>query len=115
MEKPATTDMTQAADTLRGLLGSDQSAYPVQLESRFPRIFQQIVMLWGKPELDTYLNDLMVTDRHDRQGFPDDVARELFRLSVAHGALGLSVTQSGTGWAGIQDADLFRKSIKKEN
>nr|MBL8410407.1 hypothetical protein [Dechloromonas sp.] len=114
MEKPATTDMAEAAETLRGFLGSDQSSYPVQIESRFPRIFQQIVALWGKPELDTYLNDLMVTDRHDRQGFSDDVARELFRLSVAHAALGLSNTHSGTGWAGIQDADLFRKSIKKE-
>lgn len=114
METPATTDVSQSAEALRGLLGSDQDFFPVQLAQQFPRILQQIVALWGKPELDTYLNDLMVTDRHDRQGFAEDIARELFRLSAAHGALGLSTAHSGTGWSGVQDADLFRKSLKKE-
>ena len=55
----------------------------------------------------------MVSDRPDRQGFTPDVAMEIFRLSMVHGALGLSSKISGTGWAGIDDGELYRKSMNR--
>jgi len=114
MDKPETTDVKQVAASLHEMLGKDDALYPRLIESRFPRILEKIASLWGKPELDAYLNELMVSDRHDRQGFPDDVAMEIFHLSTIHAAKGLSVTHVGTGWAGIQDAELYRKALAKE-
>jgi hypothetical protein len=114
MDQPASNDVKQLAASLHELLGKDDSRYPAQIELRYPRILEKIVSLWGKPELDAYLNELMVSDRHDRQGFPDDVAMEIFHLSTIHDAKGLSATHAGTGWAGIQDAEIYRKALVKE-
>lgn len=94
-------------------LSGDESLYPVRLEQQFPRILERVVDLWGTSDLDYYLESLMISDRPDRQGFQPDVAMEIFRLSVAHGALGLTSKISGTGWAGIDDGELFRKSVKR--
>lgn len=98
--------------TLLDHLSGDRSLYPARLEQQFPRILDRIVGMWGTSDLDYYLESLMISDRTDRQGFPHDIAMEIFRLSVAHGALGLSSKVSGTGWAGIDDGEFFRKSIK---
>lgn len=115
MDQPASIDVKQLAASLHEKLGKDDSLYPAQIERRFPRILEKIVNLWDMPELDAYLNELMVSDRHDRQGFPDDVALEIFRLSTLHAAKGLNATQAGTGWAGVQDADMYRKALAKEH
>lgn len=115
MDKPETIDVKQLAASLHELLGKDDAHYPAQIERRFPRILEKVVSLWNKAELDAYLNELMVSDRHDRQGFPDDVALEIFHLSTIHAAKGLSAGHVGTGWAGIQDAELYRKALTKEH
>ncbi|MBK7898592.1 MAG: hypothetical protein KA603_12080 [Azonexus sp.] len=94
-------------------LDGDEAAYPRLLEQQFPRIAAKVVELWGTAEFDHYLEGLMVSDRPDRQGFPPDVAMEIFRLSMVHGALGLSSKISGTGWAGIDDGELYRKSMNR--
>ena len=93
------------------LLGPDLAhAYPYALELKFPRILDRIVELWGKPALDEFLEQLMVTNRSGRKGFPYDVAMEIFRLSTTHGALGLSPNDSlGTGWDWIEDPELFKR------
>lgn len=115
MDTPETYDVAQLNATLREHLGSNATFYPTQIENKFPRILAKIVSLWGKPGLDVYFGQLMVSDRHDRQGFPSDVAMEIFRLSTIHSALGLSNEHVGTGWAGIQDQDIYRKAITKDN
>ncbi len=95
-------------------LGSDAKVYPVHIEEKFPRILARIVDLWGKPELDAFLAELMVSDRPGRQGFPGDVAMELFRLSTLHGTLGYSPQQAtGTGWTGVDDAELYKRAFAK--
>ncbi|MBE9608400.1 ankyrin repeat domain-containing protein [Chitinilyticum piscinae] len=58
--------------------------YPRTLVERFPRIAEQIVQGWGRPVLDDYLADLLIMDKHDREGFPPEVAAELMKLSHAH-------------------------------
>ncbi|MGC1519161.1 MAG: hypothetical protein WA787_10375, partial [Azonexus sp.] len=86
----------------------------VHLEQGFPRILAKIVALWGKPSLEDFLSGLMVSDRPGRQGFPPDVAMEIFRLSMLHGTLGFDTQQaSGTGWSGIEDAELFKHGVAK--
>ena len=80
-------------------LGEKADAYPHRTEQRFPRILTRLADLWGQPEADAYLNDLLMPDRTDRQGFPDDVASELFHLSMIHDALRSEETPSQNGWS----------------
>lgn len=100
---------------LRAKMGDKIGAFPVQLEQRFPRIFARVAELWGKPALDSYLDELMLSDRDNRQGFPPDVAMELFRLVSAHDSLGLSARKAGTGWAAVDDVVLEKKASPRDN
>ena len=86
-------------------LGGKADAYPSQLEQRFPRILAKLVEVWDQSEGDAYLNSLLVADRADRTGFPDDVASKLFRLSMIHGALRTESVQSG-GWLNSDDSEV---------
>jgi hypothetical protein len=79
-------------------LGGKADAYPRLVERHFPRILARLVDLWDSPEADAYLSSLLVADRTDRSGFPDDVVSELFRLSTIHGMLRPEDTQNEDGW-----------------
>ena len=93
-------------------LGPNAGIYPVLLEQQFPRLLEKIVALWGKPGLDAFLADLMVTQRPGRQGFSHDVALEIFRLASLHSALGVSPNNSlGTAWGWIEDPELFKREF----
>ena len=92
----------------------DPGAYPSLIEQRFPRILSRIAELWGTPELDRYLDVLMFTDHHDRQGFPPEVAVEVFRLSTAHAALNLVKQTAATGWSGAEEVSLNKKTFAKD-
>lgn len=115
MDQQLPDDIPVLHQKLLSLLGGDASHYPNKLEQGFPRILRKIIELWGRPELDAYFNELMVSERHDRQGFPGDVAMEIFQLSNVHAGLHLSDAASGTGWSGIQDPELFRKALNKDS
>ena len=72
-------------EKLAAYLQGYESKYPHQLEARYKRILDKIVELWEGPELEDYFNDLMMGGgRSSRQGFPADVAMEIFILSVAY-------------------------------
>ncbi|KAB2928706.1 MAG: hypothetical protein F9K30_00695 [Dechloromonas sp.] len=115
MDQPQPAEVAALHQRFVELLGADARHYPARLEAAFPRILAKVVMLWGSPALDAYLNELMVSERHDRQGFPDDVAMEIFHLSNIHAGLHLSDASTGTGWAGIQDPEVFRKTLQKDS
>lgn len=105
MEGSEVFDVPQLRSKLQSqMVGSE--FYPTELEALFPRILNEIVALWGKSELDVYLNGLMVTERTGRRGFPAVVASEILRLSTIHGALGLSQGQFAIGWASVNEAHL---------
>jgi hypothetical protein len=55
-----------------------------ELEVKFPRIIERIVELWNKDELDHYLNEIMIDDRGNRQGFPEEIASEILFLRTLH-------------------------------
>jgi len=92
----------------------DPGAYPKLIEQQFPRILEKIADLWGKPDLDRYLDVLMFTDRHDRQGFPPEIAIEVFRLSTAHAALNLVKQTVATGWSSAEEVNLQKKSVSRD-
>ena len=67
--------------------GNDQ--YPRVLEQKYPHILKKILELWGKPDADIYITDLLQPNgrsggRLDRDGFPPDAAAEIFRLGTLH-------------------------------
>ncbi len=72
---------------LLGILGGDAEKYPFHLESKYPRVFGKIISLWNTPELDAYFVELLVNDRVERAGFPDEVVSELRYLSFIHSTL----------------------------
>ncbi len=58
--------------------------FPEQLAKQYVRILQKINELWGLPAAITYLDELIMPSRIDRQGFPPDVALELATLKQLH-------------------------------
>lgn len=58
--------------------------YPFALEQKYERVLNKIADLWDTPEIDDYFADLMMDKRGDRQGFPQDVAREILILNKIH-------------------------------
>ena len=65
------------------LLGSAEDKYPHTLEKRFPHIIIRLIELWNTPQVEKYFEELMMNTRDGkRQGFPPDVAMEIFNLSL---------------------------------
>jgi hypothetical protein len=61
------------------------SVQPLALMRRFPRIANQLAAVWSEtPSVRSYLDSLLVDDRGHRQGFPQDVLRELLSLRLYH-------------------------------
>lgn len=87
--------------------------YPMLIEQRFPRILGRLADLWGSAALDAYLDSLMLNDRDGRQGFPPDVAMEIFHLISVHGTLGLTPEKNLFGWGAARDPELEKKSLLK--
>lgn len=69
------------------LLKGNKSHYPHALERQFARILNKIIELWDTPQIEAYFNDLMMDTRGGtRQGFPKDVASDIFNLSNVYDA-----------------------------
>ena len=56
------------------------------LEEQFPHIVQKLQTFWGQEELQQYIQSLIMTERQDREGFPEEAARELLLLESVHQA-----------------------------
>ncbi|MDD5328850.1 MAG: hypothetical protein PHX38_02520 [Sulfuricella sp.] len=52
------------------------------IEEVYPKIMEKIVLIWGHPECAKFLNNLMIDDRGNRQGFSVDVMGELMLLAA---------------------------------
>jgi ankyrin repeat protein len=55
--------------------------YPHKLEEQYPRIFNKLIEMWDTPLIDDYFQELMMSARPGRQGFPADIATEIYHLS----------------------------------
>jgi len=54
------------------------------LELDYKRVMHSLMHLWGTQACTDYLDDLLLKDHPDRQGFPFEVAQELMLLSEIH-------------------------------
>jgi hypothetical protein len=100
MPNSTTYDLVAIRAALLARLGEKANALPEQTLRLFPHVAARLTEVWGTPDGEHYLQDLLVCDRPDRHGFPDDVASELFRLSVIHSAVveELAGGASGNAW-----------------
>ena len=72
-------------DNILRLLNGAEEKYPHALEQRYPHVLARILELWKLPAIDKYFDELMMNTRDGkRQGFPPDVAMEIFNLSLIH-------------------------------
>lgn len=103
-------DVAAIKPRLLAKMGRYSDQYPEQIERQFPHILARIADLWGSAELVSYLDQLMFTDREGRQGFPPEVALEMFNVFDVHVRLGFAPRHSGTGWDSVDDLALERKA-----
>lgn len=88
-------------ETMMQLVQGVDRLYPHELEKRYPRILNKILELWDTPQLETYFLDLLVDSRGDREGFPPEVAREIYYLSQAYDRTRVGTEQETDPWANI--------------
>ena len=79
-------------------LGSFKDKYPHNLEAKYARIVEKIVQLWGSPQITDYFAELLIDKRGGRQGFPADVGREIFLLSVTYDEIQAKQSEKGDIW-----------------
>lgn len=58
--------------------------YATELEKKYPRIVEQLSLLWGHDGLSAYLGRLLIDERGDRQGFNGDVMADIMFLTNLH-------------------------------
>jgi hypothetical protein len=54
------------------------------LEQKYPRVTLELVERWGKPSLESFLDNLILDSRGDRQGFAPEAMEELLLLYNVH-------------------------------
>ncbi|CAG4884821.1 conserved protein of unknown function [Georgfuchsia toluolica] len=82
---PLIVPMADDQHPLRLLMRGYEDKYPHKLVKDFSRVTNRIVELWNDPAaMEEYFHSLLVMDRHDRKGFPPDVAAEIFSLNLAY-------------------------------
>lgn len=67
------------------------------VQQQFPKVAEKIVMMWGTPGLQDYLNKTIFDERGGRQGFPMPVVSALMRLHEYHGTL-VPVARTVDAW-----------------
>lgn len=97
-------------EQLLHMLNGREKLYPKNLEQKYLRVLNRIIELWYSPKIDDYFTELLVDTRGGRQGFPPEVASELFTLSQVHTSL-LSQKQQLPAVASPWDAEA---DLKKE-
>jgi ankyrin repeat protein len=102
-------------EKLLHLLSGQEELYPLNLEERFARVLNRIVELWDTKEIDDYFNELMIDTRGGtRQGFPPEVASEIFALSMAHAKIRGQEPQAAAGGNPWNDAEASKKAAVEQ-
>lgn len=103
-ESSQAQDVAAVRAALMAKLGTRTDRYPQAIEQRFPRILARIAELWGSYELDRYLEELMLPARQERQGFPTDVATELFQLMTLHASFEYRPPRATGQWEAVEES-----------
>lgn len=69
------------------ILGDQPGKYPNYLEAHFPHVFQKMIELWNTHDGELYFDELMLSKRGDRNGFPPEATAEIWALQRIHATL----------------------------
>lgn len=102
-------------------LGEHADKYPKALEEKFPHVFLKLLELWGTVQMRPYLDELIMSNRPNRQGFPVDVAGEIWALSRVYSIQhpeqepDVGINPFGDVWDGDLDAvsDNWKQQTRK--
>lgn len=81
-----------------------ENHYPYKLEEKFARITDRIAELWYSPQIDSYFLELLIDARGNRAGFPAEIAREIFLLSITHEEIRNARREETDVWAAEREA-----------
>jgi hypothetical protein len=102
-------------EKLLQLLDGWEEFYPLNLEEKYARVMNRIVDLWDTKEIDDYFTELMIDNRGGtRQGFPKEVASEIFALSMAHAKICDKKQQAAAGGNPWEDVEAWKKSAVEQ-
>ena len=80
-QRPSPYDRALNLSTNAWLRELPENVVPIALASRFPRIVNRLSRFWDSPKMIRQcFQELLVHRRSGRQGFPEEVLRELFEL-----------------------------------
>jgi hypothetical protein len=81
-------------------------AYPKIVEQTYPHVLEKISSLWGSIELERFFDELLLTQRTDRQGFSVDAFGEILALVSVYRKLGLThepPKKDGDVWSWVSE------------
>lgn len=88
------------------LKAAPAAVYPHKLETAFPRILDRFVDIWGNPRLmEEYFKELMIDERGDRHGFPEDILMEILDLRSYYRSLYPQPVRTIDSWMDMIDKD----------
>ncbi|MEW6513801.1 MAG: ATPase, T2SS/T4P/T4SS family [Pseudomonadota bacterium] len=81
------TDLNAQYPKIGSVFTKAEQGFPVNLATRHEHVLHELDKAWGTAECVRQLDDLMFSDRPDRNGFTYDVMMELFALKGHHDRL----------------------------
>jgi hypothetical protein len=61
--------------------------YPEHLEQNFPHVFEKLLEFWGTARMRPYFDELIMSNRPNRLGFPAEAVTEIWTLSRVYAEL----------------------------
>ncbi len=100
----------QVRERILAQLGpANADAYPKHLEASYPHVLEKIALSSTPLEMERTFEDLMLTQRTGRQGFPVEVFDELLKLINVYRKLHLlrePPKKDGDVWSWVSDVGL---------
>ncbi len=100
----------QVRERILAQLGPEYAqAYPKHLEQSYPHVLEKIAVASTPLEMERTFEDLMLTQRTGRQGFPVEIFDELLKLLATYRKLNLlrePPKKDGDVWSWVSDVGL---------
>ena len=98
-------------DELAEILKANPKSNPEHMQRDFPRVFARISKAWGTDALDDIFLRLLVADGENRQGFPPEVAREIFAMHLLHEKYKNEKEEFVDPWSGEPDMTVEESAL----
>ena len=104
---------------LAEILKVHPEAFPRHMQRSYARVLDKISNAWGTVALDDLFLELLVADHESRQGFPPEVAQEIFSLHLLYEKYKHQELDEEDPWAleremTIEESALFVEELKSQ-